>query len=67
MEVETYVSLTKKREVILPAKMLANANIHQLLKPVTCWENDLDETRVCCFGDLLIFRGENSRLDVIDQ
>ena len=39
----------------LPAKPLANANVQRLLKPCTCRENDLDETRVYCFDASVIF------------
>ena len=66
-KVETYSALTHYREINIPAKPLANANVHRLIKPGTCCENDIDETRVCCFDALLIFREQNSRLDVIDQ
>ena len=64
---ETYLALTQYLEINLQAKPLANANVHRLLKPGTCCENELDETRVCCFGALLIFRELNNRLDVIEK
>ena len=47
--------------------MLANEGAHWLLKPGTCCKIELDETRVCCFDALLIFRERNIRLYVIDQ
>ena len=61
------IKLTQLREINLPAKPLANANVHQLLKPCTCCKNDLDETRVCCFDALLIFSEQNSKLYVIEK
>ena len=61
---ETY-SAHSMAEIDLSAKLLDNGNVHRLLKPGTCCENELDETCVCCFDALLIFRELNSRLYMI--
>ena len=61
------IQLTQQREINLPAKPLANANVHRFLKPGTCCENELDVTCVCCFDALLRFRELKCRLDVIFQ
>ena len=58
------IQLTQQWEINLPAKPLANANIYWLLKPGTCFENELDASRVYFFDTLSIFRGQKSRLDM---
>ena len=42
---ENYLDLTQQREINLPVKPLANANVHRLLKSGTCSENKRAETR----------------------
>ena len=37
---KTYLALTQWREINLPAKPLANSNIHRFLKPGTCCKNN---------------------------
>ena len=49
------IKLTQYLEINIPAKPLANENVHRLLKPGTYRENDLDETCACCFDALVIF------------
>ena len=41
---ETYLALTQWQEINLPDKPLANANVHRLLKPGTCFEKNSTKT-----------------------
>ena len=61
------IKLTQYQEINLPAKPLANENVYRLRKQGTCCENNLDETRVCCFDVLVIFSKQNSRSYVIEK
>ena len=61
------IHITHQREINLPAKPLANSNVHWLLNPGTYCKNELDVSCVYCFNVLLIFRELKCILDMILQ
>ena len=56
------IKLTQQREINLPAKPLANANVHRLLKPGTCGEIELDVSSVCIFLCLVKIQGAKQQV-----